>query len=146
VSEGSTVLESVAGAAADCGGRAASDPTGEAPAALAAPREHGARSVVVLGFEERAGAALDLGAGTAVAALGHGQGGEAALLAAARDALSAGARLTPRGSAATAGGADQPDRRMAAARLCAAITAAAPVYWPATACAGRHHCSCAAMP
>jgi hypothetical protein len=85
------------------------------------------------------------GAG-AVAALGHGQGGEAALLAAARGGLTAGARLSPCGSVATAGEADQPDRRAAAARLCAAITAAAPEYWPATACAGGHHCSCAVLP
>ncbi len=87
----------------------------------------------------------DHGAGV-VAALGYGEGGEAALQAAARGGLSVGARLSPHGSVATAGEDGQPDRRAMAARLCAVITAAAPEYWPATACAVRQHCSCTVVP
>lgn len=89
----------------------------------------------------------DHGAGTVVA-LGHGQGGEAALLAAARGALSAGARLGPRGRLATAGEPDRPESRAAAALLCAAIAATAPDDWPADACAGAgaHHRKSAVVP
>lgn len=70
LSEGGAVLEIVAGAATDCGGRAAADPRDEVLAALAALVEHGAGPVVVIGFEEDAGAALALGAGTPVGAGG----------------------------------------------------------------------------
>ena len=81
-----------------------------------------------------------------VAALGYGEGGDAALQAAARGGLSAGARLSPHGSVATAGEDAPPDMRAMAARLWAAITAAAPEYWPATACAVGRHCNCAVVP
>ena len=70
LSEGRAVLEIVAGAATDCGGRAAPHPRDEVLAALAALHEHGAGPVVVLGFDEDAGAALALGPGTAVGAAG----------------------------------------------------------------------------